>query len=191
MKYISEEIKPDLIIWTGDSQNHDVWSQNEMNQTYPQQLITSLIKEYLPETQMYPIFGNHECFPADVFSFNNNYSLILKNQSMSMWMDYLTPESRNQLLHQGFYAQINTRYNLKFIALNTQACDVLNFWLLSNVTDPGDQLQWLEDQLKHSETNQIDNIIFGHIPPGDSTCNSNWAKRYNILVERFANIITA
>lgn len=29
----------------------------------------------------------------------------------------------------------------------------------------------------------------GHIPPGDNTCSSQWAERYQVLVDRYENTI--
>ncbi|EGR28035.1 ser thr protein phosphatase family protein, putative [Ichthyophthirius multifiliis] len=34
-----------------------------------------------------------------------------------------------------------------------------------------------------------DVIIIGHIPPGDNTCSSLWAMRYQVLIDRFENTI--
>lgn len=54
-------------------------------------MITQLVKKHLPNTPMYPIFGNHECYPVDIFDFNSNYSLLMKQQSAHMWQSYLSP----------------------------------------------------------------------------------------------------
>lgn len=68
---------------------------------------------------MYPIFGNHECYPADTYDFHSNYSLFLNTQSALMWQHYLTPSSQHSLIHHGYYSQVNSKYNLKMVALNT------------------------------------------------------------------------
>lgn len=73
--------------------------------------------------------------------------------------------------------------------LNTQVCDNLNFFLMNYSNDPFGHLKWLHEELKDSEKNFEDVIIAGHIPPGDFFCSSAWAQRYNILVERYSDII--
>ncbi len=57
--------------------------------------------------------------------------------------------------------------NLKIISLNTQAQNNLNFYLLRDSTDPGKMFEWLENELKISESKEQLVYIIGHIPPGD------------------------
>jgi hypothetical protein len=40
------------------------------------------------------MFGNHECFPADIFDFHSNYSDYLKNESANMWSSYLNENAQ-------------------------------------------------------------------------------------------------
>jgi len=40
-------------------------------------------------TQVYPVFGNHECFPADFYDFYSNQSESVRNNSARMWDQYL------------------------------------------------------------------------------------------------------
>ncbi len=103
-------------------------------------MITELIQKYLNETQLYGMFGNHECFPADIFDFHSNYSDYLKNESANMWSGYLGEEARESMRENGYYSEIDKKHNVMMIGLNTQACDGLNFMLFNNATDPGNQL---------------------------------------------------
>lgn len=67
---------------------------------------------------------------------------------------------------KGFFSiELPELNNLKIISLNTQAQNNLNFFLLKDSTDPGNMLQWLENELRASESKgQLVHII-GHIPP--------------------------
>jgi len=84
---------------------------------------------------------------------------------------------------------LNSERNLRFIALNTQACDAMNFNLIGNPTDPMNMLEWLHNVLLSAEKKSESVILFGHIPTGDDFCVSNYGKRYTVLMERFAHII--
>jgi sphingomyelin phosphodiesterase len=44
IKYIFEQLKPDFVIWTGDSMSHDVEKQNQQNQTLNQKIVADIIK---------------------------------------------------------------------------------------------------------------------------------------------------
>lgn len=52
------DLKPDIILWTGDNISHDVWHQNITNQTKPTKYLTNLFKKHLKNVPLYPIFGN-------------------------------------------------------------------------------------------------------------------------------------
>ncbi|EGR31549.1 ser thr protein phosphatase family protein, putative [Ichthyophthirius multifiliis] len=106
-----------------------------------------------------------------------------------MWKQWLDEEGFQQLYNNGYYAQFNKEFNIRFIALNTQVCDNLNFFLIFNNTDPNAQIEFLYQQLNLAEQNKQKVIIFGHIPIGDNTCSSQWALRYQVLIDRFEYII--
>jgi len=68
-------------------------------------------------------------------------------------------------------------------------CDVLNFNIVRNPTDPIQQFAWLESVLRQAEKDSEVAYIIGHIPPGDSTYTSECSKRYNALIDRFSDIV--
>ena len=52
-------------------------------------------------------------------------------------------------------------------------------------------LQWMIDELKDAENKSQKVMIIGHIPSADPFCYSEWAQRYNIILERFQDTITS
>ena len=62
-----------------------------------------------------------------------------------------------------------------------------NWFLLENPTDPGDQLKWIESQLRKAEKEGYFVWIIGHVHP-KSTLN-DWIMRYNALVDRYSYVI--
>ena len=65
LEFISKEIKPDLIFWTGDIPAHDVWDQPRAAQLHHIQVTADLLSQYFPDTFVYPSLGNHESAPVD------------------------------------------------------------------------------------------------------------------------------
>jgi hypothetical protein len=51
-------------------------------------------------------------------------------------------------------------------------------------------MSWLEDTLRFAEKNNESVFIIGHIPPGSNYFNSEASRRYNVLIDRFSNIIS-
>jgi sphingomyelin phosphodiesterase len=151
--------------------------------------LTDIIKEHLGGIPFYPIFGNHECFPADQFDIFQNETQWLKNQTGNIWRDFLDDQAFTSLRLNGYYSMYNEKYNLRVIVLNTQTCDSVNFFLLRNPTDPNHILQWMRSELYIAENNNQTVYIIGHIPPGNQFCFSQWAERYTALVDRFSHVI--
>lgn len=51
------------------------------------------------------------------------------------------------------------------IALNMQACNDLNWYLLAERQDPGNQIAWFESELARIEKEEGFVYIIAHIPP--------------------------
>mmetsp|Transcript_18177 Transcript_18177/g.15848 ORF Transcript_18177/g.15848 Transcript_18177/m.15848 type:complete len:184 (+) Transcript_18177:895-1446(+) len=143
----------------------------------------------MPNATVFPMFGNHECFPCDQCNVVDNQTQWMTQPLSDAWQTWLSAEAYAEFRANGYYAEYNQDKNLKMIALNTQACDFFNFYLLQDPEDPQEMLKWLEDELKDSENNEQGVFIIGHIPSGDSFCDSNWASRFSALVDRYSATI--
>ena len=86
-----------------------------------------------------------------------------------------------------FYILSEDFEKVRVITLNTQAGNDLNWSLLTTLNDPGNQLKWLEAQLRDIEEKNEFAFIIGHIPPDGAL--HDWSIRYKALVERFQHII--
>jgi len=188
---VVNDIKPDIIIWTGDNPPHNPWNDNS-NEIYniTKIFVDLLYKKYQYRGVVFPSLGNHEEYIADQY---NPFDLsrekqFLKNMGdiLKVWLD---EEQYNDFINYGFYSGKFPNSNLRVISINCFLCDVMNFFLIRDPTDPGKQFEWLEKILRQSEKDGESVFIIGHIPPGDSTYLSECSKRYNALVDRFSNII--
>lgn len=83
----------------------------------------------------------------------------------------------------GYYAK-SISPKLKVISLNTNMCYYLNFYLLIDSRDPGNQLKWLIEELLESEIKGQKVHILGHIPPSNFDCVHTWSQQYLRIVQR-------
>uniref|UniRef100_A0A6G1S708 Sphingomyelin phosphodiesterase n=1 Tax=Aceria tosichella TaxID=561515 RepID=A0A6G1S708_9ACAR len=200
LKFIESIIKDakdiEYIIWTGDIQPHDVWTQNKKSALQLYDTVFARIFKYLPKVKILPTLGNHEMVPVDSFSPSNLYDIARDDSPVwlykkldSFWSRWLPKDTINTITKDGFYAT-QLRPGLKVVSLNTNFCHSKNFWLFINSTDPGNQLQWLVHELQMSELSDEKVHIIGHIPPGSEDCMKVWSKNYNRILRRFAQTIT-
>jgi len=77
----------------------------------------------------------------------------------------LTSEAEAQFRLTGYYTLVH-KPGFRIIALNTNFCYTLNFWLIYSSVDPEGQLQWLSNTLDAAEKNNEVVWIIGHVPPG-------------------------
>lgn len=67
LDYIVNEVKPDMIFWTGDNSAHNTWENTLEEVTNYTIHITEMIKAKLNQTEItvIPIQGNHDTWPVD------------------------------------------------------------------------------------------------------------------------------
>ena len=186
---VSNVIKPEFVIWTGDNPSHAEWeddnAQEILNVT---RIFTKLMMD--SEIQVYPSLGNHEKFPIDQFyPYGDEKEKTVLEFFGNLWHKWLGDEAYEQFIKYGYYSKKHSDTNLRIISYNCLYCDVLNFYLIKNPTDPGDQIKWLEKTLRMSEQNQEEVYIIGHIPAGDTSLLTECSKRHIALIERFSHII--
>lgn len=54
----------DYILWTGDLPPHDIWNQTRESNLDIIKETHQQMKEYFPNTPIFPAVGNHESVPA-------------------------------------------------------------------------------------------------------------------------------
>ena len=130
--------KPDVIFWTGDNSSHNIWNNTVEEVTSYTKDVTDMIKEAIKDTNItvVPIHGNHDTWPVDEQDFsapNSNYSI---NHIKEYWREWLGDDAADVYGEYGYYSNEfklkngkSLPANSKIIAMNTNACDVLNFYV--------------------------------------------------------------
>lgn len=173
-------MNPDFIIITGDFPPHDVWNQSkESNLNYQSTVAKTFIKA-LPNTKLFPIYGNHACYPIN--QCNLGKSNWIAEPFIQDWQ--MSSTHLPSLKYHGGYSE-KFRKNLRLIALDTNTNNCGNLQISKNSTDPLGQLNWLYLQLLEAEKNNEKVFIFGHISPGDVDSLGIWGQHFNVLMDRF------
>jgi hypothetical protein len=91
--FINVEIKPEAILWTGDSFPHDEWESPKFDdKRIVLDTLTEMFLANLTVPTMYPVIGNHDLEVSDIQDFTELESMI--NHTMNIWKDWLNEESR-------------------------------------------------------------------------------------------------
>ena len=85
LSYIRNEIKPDVVIWGGDSIPHNTESVNTKENIEVMEKVTKQVIEGLPGIKIYPTIGNHDTYPQDVISMREPQSNYVINQWAQYW----------------------------------------------------------------------------------------------------------
>ena len=186
IEYIKTHFQIDFALWTGDNTSHDIWQQSYERNLENTKVITNLFKNSLNFT-FFPVIGNHESFPVNVYDFNSDREKIFNKNYADLWKDWIGNDAFNTYSNFSYYSSYKKEMNLKVIGLNSQACNDENWYLLQDPTDPGGMLKWLRNELNHSETRNHSVYIIQHIPNND--CLDTFSQIYNALVDRYSHII--
>lgn len=93
--------------------------------------------------EVYPSLGNHDTWPVNVQDFSKPYSNWPINHIKGNWSgdNWLNDEEVEMFSQFGYYSKpLPGNLHGKVISINTQACNDLNWWLLDNRQDPGNQI---------------------------------------------------
>ncbi|GAV05396.1 hypothetical protein RvY_15537 [Ramazzottius varieornatus] len=190
--HISKTEQVDYILWTGDLPPHDVWNQTKQMQLIILKMTTKYLRTFFPKTPVFPALGNHESVPVDSFPpryINDSNSIKwLYDALATTWNQWLPAESLKTVASGGFY-RVDVFPGLRIISLNTNYCNNMNWWLLVNMTDPDNELQWLISELQDAENRGIKVHLIGHIPPGSGDCMRTWSRNFYKIVTRYEDTI--
>jgi len=70
--FIKEKVKPDYIIWLGDNTDHKIWLSDQKRHSNFTSYISQKLQKELSDIPIFPVLGNHELLPVDVFNFEDN-----------------------------------------------------------------------------------------------------------------------
>ncbi|XP_071997767.1 cyclic GMP-AMP phosphodiesterase SMPDL3A isoform X2 [Engystomops pustulosus] len=129
--------------------------------------MTSTIRSLLPDMLVFPALGNHDYWPQDQLPVSGSeiYTAVAE-----FWKPWLCEEALKTFRKGGYYSQVyksssKTSHPLRIISLNTNLYYDPNKVTL-NITDPADQLLWLEETLQFSRQNNEKVYIIAHVPIG-------------------------
>ena len=122
-------------------------------------MFTDSFKQYFDGTDvtMFPCLGNHDTWPVNNENFAKGGDCPAIAQAADMWAEWLGPEAVAKFKQFGYYSkplELKDGRNFpqtKVIVLNTQAANEMNWYLLTSLSDPGNQIDWLENELAEAE----------------------------------------
>ncbi|XP_021402794.1 cyclic GMP-AMP phosphodiesterase SMPDL3A isoform X2 [Lonchura striata] len=156
-----------FMIWTGDSPPHV--HVKELSTELVISIIgnlSSTIRNFFPDLQVFPALGNHDYWPQDQLPVTTSE---VYNAVADFWKPWLNDEAISTFRKGGFYTQLfessNSYQPLRIISLNTNLYYSPNK-VTVNITDPANQFAWLEEILETSSQKKEKVYIIGHVPVG-------------------------
>ena len=185
-----------FIMLTGDYVHHAMWATSVQENTRHNEAVSNMIEKYFKDTPVYPVVGNHEPHPCNMYTPSYLWNLEGHDFDLSWMFDniaslysrHLTPEAIQTFKKAGYYT-ITTPQGLRLVVLNTNFCYTFNFWVFYDAVDPEGQLQWFADTMLAAEQARETVYILGHVPIGHYQCWSPWSAKFNKIVNRFEGII--
>lgn len=154
----------------------------------------------LPETQVYATIGNHDTYPLDSFwdvGPRTNEARLGWSGAWEQFFDDENPEEQSETFKDyGCYSQPLTFKNgtqignkpSKLISFNSNWCYNSNYAQLATFRDPGNVMQWLENELSGLEKVGGAAIMLSHVPNIDE-CNRQIGKRWHALMDRYQHVV--
>uniref|UniRef100_A0A336KIJ5 Sphingomyelin phosphodiesterase n=1 Tax=Culicoides sonorensis TaxID=179676 RepID=A0A336KIJ5_CULSO len=184
----------EIIYYTGDTVDHGIWETSFEFNINAMKKFEDYMAEEFNGMKFYPILGNHEAHPVDVFapeeiskeSLSMNYLYGYISKAWRRWL----PQSTELTLNRGGYYTTLVRPGFRVVGLNNNVCYNINWWVMYHPQEHTVQLNWLHDVLLQAEKANERVHILLHQPPGGESCYYVWAREYQKLIDRFHHIIT-
>ena len=108
----------------------------------------------------------------------------------AVWTDWLDEQARAQFEKTGYYEmEMGILPNIRFIGLNSQACNNQNFYFFRLHADPGNQLEWFEGRLKAARADGKGVWLASHITTGQGACFAEWGIRFRALTDAYQDVV--
>lgn len=98
-----EQMKLDLIIWTGDNTPHDIWQQSQTYNLNFTLLLSERLKKHT-KTRVVPAMGNHESYPVNIYDYHSDREAMLNGGLASAWKDWLDDQAYESLRTKGYFS---------------------------------------------------------------------------------------
>ncbi|XP_011303535.1 sphingomyelin phosphodiesterase [Fopius arisanus] len=185
----------EYIYYTGDIVDHGEWETTREGNIKIIQDVFKKIKTTFKDTPVFPIIGNHEANPLNLFASakvddDKVSTKWLYELLADIWINYgwLPESTRSSILQGGFYT-LSPRKGFRIIALNNNVAYTYNWWLIYEPKDLGGQLKWLANTLLEAEKNKEFVHILVHVPSGNHDQQNTWSREYRKIINRFSHII--
>lgn len=159
LTFVTDEIKPDLMFWTGDNTAHNVWDNTADETALYTITVTNMIQMAFKDSNItvLPIHGNHDTWVEEFQDFDEPYTNYEINHFKKYWTEWLDDAALEKFGEYGYYSmdiklqKESTMPPARLIALNTQACNSMNTYIFAERQDPGGMFAWLEEELANAE----------------------------------------
>lgn len=177
----SRILNPDFIFWTGDTPGH-----HDITQTLHENIkviteVSHMLKNYFPNTPVFPVFGNHDAWPIDQFQLPP-HNILLTNIT-NLWNQLW---NLNMTINGGYYQTYVPYTNITLLALSTTWWDKNNIFVNHSQIDIVNQSDWLNNISTDTPT-----WVIGHIYPsaGEATqVYTDWMLNWIQLHKPLENI---
>jgi len=145
-KFMRDEVKPDVLFWTGDMSAHSVWENSFDEVIEVNYRVAKEMQEIFGDSlNVYLLQGNHDVWPVNVQSFSQPNPVIMN--LTTVWDYWLHADTIKTFSKAGYYSQYfelkgqNKVFNkTRVLAVTTQTCNEQNWYLWEVLADPGEEL---------------------------------------------------
>lgn len=195
-----KDFNPDIILFSGDIPPHTVWDETEESQLRCTELLVESLSRNLTGHDVYPIIGNHEMYPTNLFSF---YDLSYTSRFISNWTEIWEPlakftDNGNGVQNGGYYTKL-LRPGLRLLVFNSNYMYTFNWYNSLNFQTrlglpptPSEATlmdTFMRQQLTNARIAGEKVILVGHHPPGGADYIISRSRLYERLVLDFSDII--
>lgn len=190
--YVMADLRPDVILYTGDTVQHTIWDQPEDETIAIDKWLTDTLWFYFPGIPVFYSAGNHDMAPTNLYYLPRDHIQELNREYFSHWsrLSKFTM-TEQETFEKGLYYTSVPFPGLRILSYNSNFAPLDNFYTLLSFyeQDYFDMLQWMEDTLALARDNSEKVIMLGHHPSGSSSRVPGYDEFITDLQARYSDLV--
>lgn len=183
--------QPDIIIYTGDNNDHNLLNYKNKNSFVETSYIAKRLRETFPDASIIPTLGNIESAPQDHQYDHLESTLNWALEGVSeAYSQLLYEEEKKSLGTKGYFSREIPQHNLRIVSLFSALYDPLNFFQIVRTFNPNSIFDFIWQELRIAESRNQKVIFISHAPTGESM-NAQFSKIFEAFMSRYKDTVIA
>lgn len=187
----SAKVQPDIIIYTGDNNDHNLQHYTNNDKFAETSYIANRLRDTFPNASVMITPGNIETAPQDhqFDHLEGSLDWALKGLAKA-YAPLLSASEQSSLQTRGYFSRELPQFNIRVISLFSALYDPINFFQIARTFDPMGIFDFLRSELRIAEGKGQKVLFLSHAPASEGM-HAQFSKVFQAIMVRYKDTVIA